>query len=132
MKLSFASNETIGVDIEFRFMKQDEMASTLSIADLRKELDLSLEAFGERIGLASKGNVSVIERDNRCSPTVALAIEALSGGRINASDLNDVVAAARRPRPSVALCGVCDLRADDPKVQSCTDTGCPLVGREAA
>lgn len=72
-------------------MKQDGM----TIAELRAELGLSLEAFAERVGLASRGRMSVIERENRCSLDVALKIEALSDGRVDASSLSDDVRAAR-------------------------------------
>jgi hypothetical protein len=68
------------------------MTNAITIAELRRELDLSLEGFGLAIGLASKGNVSLIERGGRCSVKVALAIEALSGGRIPAASLNTDVA----------------------------------------
>lgn len=71
-------------------------ATTTSIADLRKELGLTLEEFGARIGLRSKGQVSEIEKSNRCSPEVALEIEALSKRRIDAGSLNPVIEAARR------------------------------------
>lgn len=79
-------------------MKQGGMstsAATFSIADLRAELGLSLEQFAERVGLQSRGRMSVIEREGRCSLDVALAIEALSGGRIDAGALNEDVKAAR-------------------------------------
>jgi len=66
------------------------------IAKLRADLGLSLEAFGEKVGLSSKGQVSLIERSGRCSLPVALAIEALSGGKIDAAALNEDVAKARR------------------------------------
>lgn len=69
--------------------------SPTPIAALRKELGLTLEEFGGRIGLASKGNASVIERENRCSLAVALKIEALSGGRIDAASICDDVRQAR-------------------------------------
>ena len=68
---------------------------SFTIRDLRQELGLSLEAFAQQIGLASKSTVSDMERDNRCSLPVALAIEKLSGGRIDAAALNADVAAAR-------------------------------------
>jgi hypothetical protein len=70
-------------------------AAALTIADLRREMGLSLAEFGALIGLASKGNVSLIERGAPCSLTVALAIEKLSGGRIDAAHLSADVAAAR-------------------------------------
>lgn len=79
-------------------MKQggmDTAAETFTIAQLRAELGLSLEQFAERVGLQSRGRMSVIEREGRCSLDVALAIEALSGGRIDAALLNDDVKAAR-------------------------------------
>lgn len=72
----------------------------MTIKDLRAEMGLSLEEFSERVGLNSRGRMSVIERENACSFRVALAIEAMSAGadgvpRINAADLNDDVKAAR-------------------------------------
>lgn len=106
------------------------MAKLTTIADLRAELGLSLEAFGERIGLSSKGNVSLIER-GRLTPSlsVALAIEKLSGGRIDAATLNDDVRAARA---RVMTCGICERRADQPEVSACTDANCGLRQKEAA
>lgn len=74
----------------------DQCAEALTIAGLRAELGLSLEAFGQRIGLASKGNVSILERGGACSLPVALALEELSGGRLDAASLNADVALARR------------------------------------
>jgi DNA-binding XRE family transcriptional regulator len=84
-------------------MKQGGMSETrpsLSIAELRAELGLSLEQFAERVGLQSRGRMSVIEREGRCSLEVALAIEALSTGpdglpRIDAGGLCEGVRAAR-------------------------------------
>jgi DNA-binding XRE family transcriptional regulator len=67
-----------------------------SIAELRSELGLTLEAFGAAIGLKSKGQVSLIEETNKCSPAIALEIEKLSGRRLDAASLNGVVEAARR------------------------------------
>lgn len=65
----------------------------MDIASLRKELGLSLEAFGQELGLSSKGQVSQIERgDIGCSVNVALQIERLSAGRISAAALNPKVA----------------------------------------
>ena len=71
------------------------MTKSLTIADLRAEMGLTLEEFGKRIGLASKGGVSAIEASNRCSLRVALSIESLSGGRIDAGAINEDVKAAR-------------------------------------
>ena len=79
-------------------MKQggmDTAAAPFTIARLRAELGLSLEQMAERVGLQSRGRMSVIEREGRCSLDVALAIETLSGGRIDAGDLNEDVRAAR-------------------------------------
>lgn len=70
-------------------------ATPFTIADLRAELGLSLEQFAERVGLQSRGRMSVIEREGRCSLDVALQIEALAEGRIDAADLNEDVKAAR-------------------------------------
>lgn len=72
----------------------------MKIADLRAELGLSLEEFASRIGLASRGRMSVIEREERCGLDVALRIELLSADaegrpRIDAAALCDDVRAAR-------------------------------------
>jgi transcriptional regulator with XRE-family HTH domain len=92
-------------------MKLGGMASDIpnppqfTVSALRAELGLTLEAFAERVG-SNKGRMSMIERGlERPSLPVALAIERISGGRIDAAALNDDVAAARRlPRP-VAMTG---------------------------
>ena len=67
----------------------------MQIADLRTELGLSLEAFAAMVGIQSRGRMSVIERENRCALRVALAIERLSDGRVDAAGLCEEVRAAR-------------------------------------
>jgi transcriptional regulator with XRE-family HTH domain len=63
---------------------------------LRTRLGLTQEEFGARIGLQTKGSVSLAERGLKpISADVALAIETLSDGTINASALNAIVARAR-------------------------------------
>ncbi|MBA4092280.1 MAG: hypothetical protein C0494_17045 [Sphingobium sp.] len=79
----------------FRMCELFGMDEPLSIKSLRSSMGLTLDQFGERIGLSSKGQVSIIERENRCGLRVALAIEALSDGRINAGTLCDEVRLAR-------------------------------------
>lgn len=69
--------------------------SGMNIAELRAEMGVSQEEFAALIGLSSKGNVSIIERENRCGLRVALKIEQLSGGRIDAASLNDEVRVSR-------------------------------------
>lgn len=99
------------------------MASQISIADLRTELGDTLQQFGLRIGIASKGNVSVFERENRCPLAPALRLEELSGGRIDAADLNDDVRAAR-----AACRHAC---ADSPApAPASPDTGAETIGPE--
>ncbi len=71
------------------------MAEALTIEGLRIELGLTQEQFARRIGLSNKGSVSVIERGGPVSLPVALALETLSGGRIDAALLNTDVAMAR-------------------------------------
>jgi transcriptional regulator with XRE-family HTH domain len=69
------------------------------IAALRRERGETLEAFGLAIGVASKGRISELERGLRtATPEQALAIERISGGQIDAADLNEVVAAARQSK----------------------------------
>lgn len=54
----------------------------------------TLEAFGRRVGL-SKSQMHEVEKSDRASLRVALAIEALSDGRIDAGTLCDEVRLAR-------------------------------------
>lgn len=67
----------------------------MKIIDLRKDLGLTLEGFAGLLGLKSKGHVSDIENGAVPSVKVALEIERLSEGRINAADLNPDVARVR-------------------------------------
>lgn len=61
---------------------------------------MTLEAFAAAVELKSKGQASEIERTGQCSPEVALRIERLSNGTIDAGSLNATIAAARRSRPT--------------------------------
>lgn len=79
----------------FRMCELFDMDEPLSIKSFRSELGLTLDQFGEKVGLSSKGQVSEIERSGRASLRVALAIEALSDGRIDAGALCDEVRLAR-------------------------------------
>lgn len=69
----------------------------MKIVDLRKEMGLSQEAFAKAVGLTSKSYVSELEKDGApaCSVRVALEIERLSSGRINAASLNPDVGLVR-------------------------------------
>lgn len=77
------------------------MESPLTIEALRRELGLNQAEFAQRLGLANKASVSLLERGGPCSLPVALRLEALSGGRIDAAALNEDVALARRPLATV-------------------------------
>lgn len=70
------------------------MSEPFTIAALRTELGLTLQQFGERIEL-SKSQMYEAERTNRASVRVAIEIEALSDGRIDAAELNDDVKLSR-------------------------------------
>lgn len=71
------------------------MTEPMKISDLRAEMKLGLADFCRLLGLTSMGHASEIERANRCAVRVALRIEELSGGRIDAADLNADVRAVR-------------------------------------
>jgi transcriptional regulator with XRE-family HTH domain len=68
---------------------------TDQIIALRRGLGLNQAEFALRIGLANKASVSLLERGGPCSLPVALRLEQLSEGRIDAAALNDDVRAAR-------------------------------------
>ncbi|PZU59804.1 MAG: hypothetical protein DI547_04835 [Sphingobium sp.] len=67
----------------------------MTITEYRKSLGLSQEAFGALFGIRSKGYVSEMEKENRCSPEIALAIEEHSDHSVNAGDVNSIIARAR-------------------------------------
>lgn len=74
----------------------DQGTPPLGIAALRDELGLTQLEFGEKIGLANKASISLIERGLApVSLKVALAIEELSGGRIDAASINEDVRLSR-------------------------------------
>jgi DNA-binding XRE family transcriptional regulator len=130
------------------------MDNVITIQAFRLELGLTQEQFAAKIGLSNKGSVSVIERGGPCSLSVAIAIERLSGGRINAASLNPCVAASRasaidyRSEPSawadaianspnmrvedhtqdrVIVCDVCDRRLGEDITNACIFVDCPHV-----
>lgn len=67
----------------------------MDIATYRKEHGLSLEAFGALID-KSKPHVHEIERTMRCSAKLALEIERVTANAVDAADLNDEIALARK------------------------------------
>ena len=70
------------------------MSEPLTVAALRTELKLTLAELGERIGL-SKSQMHEVEATNRASLRVAVALQELSGGRIDAAGLSEDVRLAR-------------------------------------
>ncbi len=77
----------------------DPLAGSMSVADLRAMLNLTLEGMGAQLCI-SKSQMHEVERTGRASLKVALRIEELSDGRIDAADLNEDVRAARRTVPA--------------------------------
>lgn len=67
----------------------------MTIKELRESLGLTLDGFAAALGLSSKGHASDIERGMAPSVRVALEIERLSDGAIDASTLNADVARVR-------------------------------------
>lgn len=66
-----------------------------TISQYRDEHGLTLEAFGQLVG-KSKGHIHEVENTMRCSAKLALAIEAATGGAVDAASLNDQIASARK------------------------------------
>jgi transcriptional regulator with XRE-family HTH domain len=74
-----------------------------AVRNLRLARGETLEQFGLAIGVASKGRMSELERGLRqLTPEQALAVERVSNGTVNAADLNDLVAEARKTAPDVS------------------------------
>lgn len=74
------------------------------VADLRATLGLTLEAMGARLGI-SKSQMHEVERTQRASLRVALKLEELADGAIDAAELSDDVRVARH--------GLADTAAGD-------------------
>lgn len=95
---SFRSIRTFEIDRKFGLSELAEMTAhsptSMSVAALRRELGFTLAEMGERIGL-SKSQMHEVERTDRASLRVALAIEDLSGARVDAAVLSEEVRAAR-------------------------------------
>lgn len=68
----------------------------MKVAELRKSMDLSQQAFADLLGLSSKSYVCELESTGKCSVRVALEIERLSKGKIKAQALNPDVALVRQ------------------------------------
>ena len=71
------------------------MQQVKPITRLREQLGVSQVELAAMLGLRSKGQMSEIENTNRCSVRVALKIEELSKGTIDAADFSDEVALVR-------------------------------------
>jgi DNA-binding transcriptional regulator YdaS (Cro superfamily) len=72
----------------------------MKVAELRKSLDLSQEAFAAKLGLSSKSYVCELESTGKCSVRIALEVERLSEGKIPAESLNPDVALVRQASAS--------------------------------
>lgn len=70
---------------------------TKRIAAFRKDvLGISQGEFARLVGLTSKSHVSDIEKADKCSPRVALEIERISNGAIDAASISPAVALVRQ------------------------------------
>jgi transcriptional regulator with XRE-family HTH domain len=67
----------------------------MTLTDYREKHGLSLEQFGRRVS-RSKAQIHSIEKTNRASAKLALAIERETQGAVNAAFLNPEIAEARR------------------------------------
>jgi DNA-binding XRE family transcriptional regulator len=94
--LAFRKNRTGRVDFAFRKDERWIMKpSSMTVAQYRAKRELTLEAFAAALG-KSKSHLCEIEASNSCSAKLALAIEAHSGGLVDAATLNPEVALARK------------------------------------
>lgn len=67
----------------------------MTISEFRKANNLTLEALAGMIG-KTKGHVYAIEQSGKCTAKVALALERVSRGAIDAATLNAEIAEARK------------------------------------
>jgi DNA-binding XRE family transcriptional regulator len=67
----------------------------MTLTDYRAKHGLTLEQFGAQVG-KSKAQIHAIEKGNYATAKLALAIERLTNGEVDAAFLNPQVAEARR------------------------------------
>jgi transcriptional regulator with XRE-family HTH domain len=67
----------------------------MTLTEWRKQNGLSLQAVAEQLG-KTKGHIHSVENTNRATARLALDIERLTGGRVDAAFLNPEIAEARR------------------------------------
>lgn len=71
------------------------MTLCTTLSDYRTKNGLTLEALAAKLG-KSKSHLCEIESSGRASAKLALAIERLTEGQVDAASLNDEIAEARR------------------------------------
>lgn len=67
----------------------------MTFSEWRKASDLSLEAVALKLD-KSKGHLHAVEKTGYATARLALEIEKLSGGQVDAADLNPEIAEARK------------------------------------
>jgi transcriptional regulator with XRE-family HTH domain len=67
----------------------------MTLSEWRKEHGLSLEAVASKLD-KSKGHLHAVEKDGYATARLALDIEALTEGHVDAADLNPEVREARK------------------------------------
>lgn len=76
--------------------EQFAMDEPSALTSWRSDKGWTLDEAAAAFGIKSKGYLSEIERGQRCSVATALEIERVTGGAINAADLNPDIALMRR------------------------------------
>jgi hypothetical protein len=71
------------------------MAEPTPITNYRRDNGLTLEAFADLVG-KSKGHIHEVETTMRCTAKLALDIERVTAGVIDAAVLNEEIAQARQ------------------------------------
>jgi len=79
--------------IDFAFKKSEH--GSMKLSEWRKEQGLSLEALADKLS-KSKGHLSAVENDGYATARLALDIEKLTDGKVDAASLNPEIRDARR------------------------------------
>lgn len=94
---------------------------------------LTLLEVADGIGAANPGVVEKHESGKRRpSADFQAKYHKFTEGAVTAQDWLDQHQEMKAARAGPAVCGRCDLRADDPQVRSCTAPDCGLREKEAA
>jgi transcriptional regulator with XRE-family HTH domain len=109
--------------------------SAMRLKDWRQLAKLTLQEVADGIGVPHAATVEKHEKGHTLPrPGLQAKYEDFTKGAVTAQDWIDQFRDAQANPPSrtprIAICSLCDRRADQPEVDSCTERDCPVRVKE--